>query len=628
VSFTPKTKAYNLKLQTSKIDLSKSHTVQAKNLPLKGLVTISANGSGTVDNPQLAASVQIDQLQLRDTNFSRVEANLDVGNHLAKLALNSGVEGAALHGNATVHLTPGYYTEASLDTSKFDIDPFLAMYMPSRPSGLKGETELHVSIRGPAADKTKLEAHVTIPVLDASYQALQIAAAGPIHADYSNSVLVLQPATIKGTDTSLQVQARIPVNQPGAMAVSAHGSIDLRLIQMFAPDVQSGGTIALDVNARGTLQNPGINGQIRLQNASLATEQMPLGVENLNATMQVSDTGIQITNSSGTLGGGQVTLGGSIIYRPQLQMNVAVSTKSVRLRYPEGMRTVFDTDLTLSGNAQASVLQGRVLIDSLSFTSDFDLSSFMAQFTGTSAPPTGESMADNVKLQIAVQSTHQLSVGTSQLGIEGSANLRIIGTASDPVVIGRADLTSGDIFFGRNLYHLERGLITFANPNQTEPVLNMLITTTINQYNLSITIRGPIEKLQTSYISDPPLPPVDVINLIARGQTTTEGAPASFGASQVLAAGLGQVGSQVSKLTGIAGLQIDPLIGGNANPSARIGIQKRVTKDFTFSFSTDVSQPQSEIVQGVYQFTKRWSVSVVRNESGGFSVDGQFHTNF
>jgi hypothetical protein len=117
VSYTPKTKTYNVKLQTSKIDLSKSHTVQAKNLPLKGTVTISASGAGTVDNPQLAASVQIDQLQLRDTNFSRVEAELDVVNHLAKLALNSGVGGATLRGVATVHLTPGYYMEATLDTS-------------------------------------------------------------------------------------------------------------------------------------------------------------------------------------------------------------------------------------------------------------------------------------------------------------------------------------------------------------------------------------------------------------------------------------------------------------------------------------------------------------------------------
>src|SRR6185312_9507151 len=256
VSFTPKTKAYNFKLQTSKIDLSKSHTVQAKNLPLKGMVIISANGNGTIDDPQLAASVQIDQLQLHDTNFSQVSANLDVANHLAKLALNSGIAGATLRGNATVRLSPGYYTVASLDTSKFDVDPFLAMYMPSRPTGLRGETELHLAVRGPAADKTKLEAHLTVPVLDASYQSLQVAAASPIHVDYANSVLNISPATIKGTDTSLQFQGRIPINKPGAMAVSARGSVDLRLIQLLQPNVQSGGSIALDVNARGTLKSP------------------------------------------------------------------------------------------------------------------------------------------------------------------------------------------------------------------------------------------------------------------------------------------------------------------------------------------------------------------------------------
>jgi translocation and assembly module TamB len=160
-------------------------------------------------------------------------------------------------------------------------------------------------------------------------------------------------------------------------------------------------------------------------------------------------------------------------------------------------------------------------------------------------------------------------------------------------------------------------------------VLNVLITTTIRQYNLSISLVGPIDKLRTGFVSDPPLPPADVINLIARGQTTQEGAPTSFGANSILAAGLGQVGSNVTKLTGISGLQIDPLIGGNnTNPSARLGIQKQVTKNFTFTFSTDVTLPQSEIVQGEYQLNKRWSVSVTRNESGGFAVDGRFHTNF
>jgi len=253
----------------------------------------------------------------------------------------------------------------------------------------------------------------------------------------------------------------------------------------------------------------------------------------------------------------------------------------------------------------------------------------MSQFTGTSSPPSGESFADHLKLQIAVQSTSQLNASASQLSFEGQANLQVIGTAANPVVIGRTEVTSGDIFFMKRQYHLERGIITFANPNQTTPVVNVVITTTINQYNLSLTIRGPVEKLQTSYISDPPLPPVDIINLIARGQTTQEGAPTSFGANTVLSQGLGQVGNQVSKLTGVAGLQIDPLVGGdNANPSARVGLQKRVTKNFIFTFSTDVTQPQNEVVQGEYQLTKRWSASVVRNERGGFAVDGKFHTNF
>jgi hypothetical protein len=189
---------------------------------------------------------------------------------------------------------------------------------------------------------------------------------------------------------------------------------------------------------------------------------------NSRRSMQVTNTGVQITNAAGTLGGGQITFGGSVLYRPQLQMNVAVSAKGVRLRYPEGMRTIFDSDLTLSGNQQASLLQGRVLVDGLSFTQDLDISTFMGQFTGSTSPPDGQSFADHLKLQIAVQSTSQLSAGTSQLSIEGDANLRVIGSAADPVIVGRTNLTSGDVFFMKRQYHLERGIITFANPSQTD----------------------------------------------------------------------------------------------------------------------------------------------------------------
>jgi len=162
------------------------------------------------------------------------------------------------------------------------------------------------------------------------------------------------------------------------------------------------------------------------------------------------------------------------------------------------------------------------------------------------------------------------------------------------------------------------------------PEVNLLITTTIKQYNLSLTIVGPIDKLRTSYVSDPALPPVDVINLIARGQTTEETTPTSLGANSILAQGLAsQVSSQIGKLAGISSLTIDPLIGGdNRNPSARIAIQQRVTKNFIFTFSTDITSAQREVIQGEYQLNRRWSVSATRDENGGVAFDAKFHKVF
>ena len=90
-----------------------------------------------------------------------------------------------------------------------------------------------------------------------------------------------------------------------------------------------------------------------------------------------------------------------------------------------------------------------------------------------------------------------------------------------------------------------------------------------------------------------------------------------------------QLSSGVQKFAGVSSLQINPLLGGNSqNPSAQVALQQRVTKNFLFTFSTDVSQPGQEIVQGDYQINEKWSVSVERDQLGGVSVDGRYHTKF
>jgi translocation and assembly module TamB len=626
--FTPKTKAYTVGLDAPSVVLQKLHAVQAKNLLLTGTLTASASGAGTLDNPQLTAVLELPQLQLRQNSISAVKAEVDVANHRADLTLHSQLANASVQAHGSVSLSGDYYTEGSIDTTSIRLDR-LAMYLPSLPDGFQGQTEFHATLKGPLKDKSQFEAHLTVPTLSASYQSLQIGIAVPIRADYSHSIVTLQPAEIRGPGTSLRVQGSIPLDGTTAPNLTAQGSVDVRVLRMVEPDVRSSGILSLDIRTTGSAKSPAVHGQVHLEDVALSTPSTPLGVEKLNGTLDIGNDRVQISSLTGQVGGGQVSLGGFIAYRPNLQFNVALQSKSVRLRYPEGLRTLLDSNLAFSGTAQASTLSGRVLIDNLSFTPDFDLAKFSDQFGGSTAPsPPG--FADTVRLAFAVQSKDNLSATSSQVSVEGLVNLQVIGTVANPVIIGRTNLTSGELFYRNVRYQLQRGIITFDNPDETEPVMNVSVTTTVEQYNLTLTLRGPFDKLTTSYVSDPPLATADIINLIAQGKTPQEANAVSQSTDSMIASqAASQVSSSVQKLAGISSLQIDPLVGGNnQSPSARIAIQQRVTKNFLFTFSTDVSQPGNEMVQGDYQINKRWSVSMARDQVGGVSINGRYHTNF
>ncbi len=630
LSYTPRTRAYKLRLDAPSLVLQKLHAVQEKNLALSGTLSASAQGQGTIDDPQLTASLQLPQLAVRDKSISNIKAELNVSHQKADLSLNSEVVDASVQAHAVVNLTGDYQTDASIETTQVPLDVLLATYLPSVPQGFKGLTEFHATLKGPLKDKTKLEAHLTIPIFNATYQSLQIGIAAPIQADFSQSVLRVQPVEIRGTGTSLRLQGNIPIAGGSKPDLTAQGSFDLHILRIFAPDLQSSGSVALDVRASGTAQQPSMSGQLRLQDVAMLSAGAPLGVEKLNGTLDIGNDGIQISRLSGKIGGGDANIGGSITYRPSLQFKLAMQTTGVRLLYPDGLRSKLDSNLTFSGNKVSSTLSGSVLIDSLSFTPDFDLSRFADQFSGDTAVPAQPGFADTVNLGIRVQSKDKISANSSQISLEGRASLQVGGTAANPVITGRTDLTSGELFYRNVRYQLQRGVITFDDPNQTTPVLNVSAKTTVEQYNLTLTLRGPFDKLTTSYTSDPPLSTADIINLIAQGKTTAESAAASQSTDSMIASqAASQFAGGVQKLAGISSLEIDPLIGGdNQNPSARIAIQQRVTRNFLFTFSTDVSQPGSEIVQGEYQISPRWSVSVTRDQVGGVAVDGRLHTRF
>jgi translocation and assembly module TamB len=332
-----------------------------------------------------------------------------------------------------------------------------------------------------------------------------------------------------------------------------------------------------------------------------------------------------------------VTASGGVAYRPNLNFAIGLKGNDLRLLYPSSVRTDLGMSLAMTGNMDAALLQGQVNINQIYFTPDFDLASLMNEFGGVATPPPTPGFAEKLKLNIAVRSTSELNAVSPTVSIQGSANLRVIGTAQEPVIVGRANLNGGDVIFMGNRYIVNGGTIAFVNSVETRPIVNLQASTTIQQYNISMRFRGPVDRLQTHYTSDPALPPADIIHLLAFGNTeeAANAAPSQSTTQSAEALVAGQVSSQVTsrlqKALGVSQISLDPQLGattGNQQQGARLTVRQRVSGKLYVTFSTDVTTTQFSAIQLQYQLNRKWSLSGVRDQNGGFGLDGRYHKDF
>jgi translocation and assembly module TamB len=635
LTYVPKTQRYEMTLTADGLKLDQLQSVQQRAGSVSGVLTANVSGKGTVKDPQLSANVQIPQLQISGQSFSAVKAQMDLAHQHANVSLESIVEQGYIHAKGGVDLVGQYQTDATVDVRALPIGPLLAKHSTTTGAAqdLQGFTEIHAALKGPLKDPARLNGHLEIPRLNFAYKNIQLANDGPLRIGYQNGVATIAHARIRGTGTDLSLQGLVPVQSTIPLNVSAKGGIDVELLQLLSPDVHSSGKMEIDLRAGGAITQPQTQGSIRIVNTGLAVEGAPVSVSAMNGELSISGNRLQIDKLDATAGGGTISANGSATYGKETNFAIDLRAKGVRIR-PTGIRSTVDGDLQLNGSPQKSQLSGRVLVERLSFQEGFDLATFMSQLSDDSTVSAPSPLASNMNLSISLDSAQNLALASSQVSIAGSANLNVTGTAARPVLLGRITLTSGELFFQGKRFEIENGTIAFANPAKTEPVLNLYVKTVVEQYNITINFSGPLDRLKTNYTSDPSLPALDIINLLAFGQTTAEKAsnastPASLAAQSVLAQGVAsQVAKGVQNLTGISQLTIDPTAGNSQNPGAQVAIQQRVTGTLLLTFATDVTSTQRQTVQLQYQPKHQVKVSVIRDEYGGYGVDVRWHKIF
>ena len=248
-----------------------------------------------------------------------------------------------------------------------------------------------------------------------------------------------------------------------------------------------------------------------------------------------------------------------------------------------------------------------------------------------------------MQLDIRVETAPDISFESAfaqDIQVEGS--LRLQGTPNNPVLLGRLNLTEGVINFFGTKYTINQGSIMFANPVTLEPVLDIDLETKVQGIDVTLTVSGPLTKLNLTPRSDPPMQYSDVLALLATGTAPSsdptlaaarQNAPTSFtqlGASALIGQVVANpVSSQLQRFFGVSRLKIDPqLTGVENNPQARVTIEQQVNKNVTFTYITNIATANQVIVRVEWALNKNWSAVAVRDENGLFGLDFFYKKRF
>ncbi len=111
--------------------------------------------------------------------------------------------------------------------------------------------------------------------------------------------------------------------------------------------------------------------------------------------------------------------------------------------------------------------------------------------------------------------------------------------------------------------------------------------------------------------------------IAAQQPTPPQQSYTQIGESAVLGAAVANpLASRVQRVFGLSQFKIDPnFAGSGGQPGARVTLQQKIANNITFTYITDVTQTNSEIIRVEWAFTPALSAVALRDFNGNVSLE-------
>ncbi len=636
--------------------LDRFETMKRRRPDLTGFLRANVEGSATIHDTQaqltsLKGSAAARELHLDGRLLGAFQATAQTQASSLHLQLDSNFLNSKVTATGDWRLTAGYPGEATARFSPISLAAVRTwLNGPATPKGpnFDGAIEGSVVVSGPLLEPLAWKANASLSKLEvyplelgepkSAADRFTLRNEGPVLLTMAKSAISVARAHFTGPSSDVTVTGAASLEPRFSLDLRVNGGVNLAILQ-------NAGAVTVNASVRGTPDQPSVNGRLDVKGGSLHFADITTGISNANGIILFSGDHATLQDFKGEVGGGNISLTGVVGFAGgQLTYRVDSSAKSVRVRYPEGVSTSANAELSLHGTSQRSTLSGLITVLRTGFAPRTDFSSILGKATEPVRTPSSRTgPLSGMQFDVRVQTAPDISFESSlaqDIQVEG--NLRLQGTPYNPVLLGRLNVTQGEINFFGTKYAIDQGSVTFANPVKLEPVLNVDLTTRVQGIDVTLTISGPINKLNITPRSDPPMSYSDVLALLATGSAPSSdptlaarqsGPQQSFtqaGASALIGQVVANpVSGRLQRFFGVSSLKINPRISGvENNPQARVTLEQQVTKDVTFTYITNISSTNQIIVRIEWALNKNWSAIAVRDENGLFGLDFLYKKRF
>ena len=413
---------YSFNADGRRIPVERLALLRFPRAPLSGLAEFTAQGNGTFELPRNDFKFRVNDLFVGEEGVGQVSGSLALrGNELSG-DIDAASPRLALTGTGRIALTPQADAELTFRFHDSSLDPYVRLFEPRLSPFTTAVASGSIRVAGELADFDHLLVDGTVDTLDLRLFDYALKNAAPIRISLDRLDVNVQDLQLVGDDTRLRLSGRVGLRDR-RIALQAAGDANLGILQGFFRDVRGSGRAELAASVDGPLDEPVFSGSATITGGRIRHLSLPNALDGINGIIRFDARGIRLDDVSATMGEGPVQFGGRIGFEGYMpgELNVTVRGQDMHLRYPEGIRSTVDADLSVRGNFRAPTLGGTVTVKSAVWTRRIDtpgnIFDLVAQSTSGAGAAGGVAAAPPVvplrfDVQIVVPSTLRRSTPT------------------------------------------------------------------------------------------------------------------------------------------------------------------------------------------------------------------------